>query len=176
MSVPVILRLRSVPDAALRAALLAGGWMLLNPGDAASWLVGAPVVLAALAASLGLTPRVTWRSRVAGACRFAGFFMWQSLAGGVDVAWRALHPGRRLRPGFVALRLRLPPGAPRVCLANVISLLPGSLAAGLEGDRLTVHAVDATRDITGDTRRAEARVAELFGLALPPAAEEEGGA
>lgn len=161
-------------DVCLRAALLAAGWWVFNPADAASWLVGAPVVVAATAASLGLTPRVRWRGRVAGAARFAGFFLRQSLAGGADVAWRALHPGRRLRPGFVALRLRLPPGAPRVCLANVISLLPGSLAAGLEGDRLTVHAVDTAMPVTADTRRAEARVADLFGLQLPPPAEEGG--
>jgi multicomponent Na+:H+ antiporter subunit E len=156
-------------DGALRLVLLAGLWWLLTGGEAASWVVGAPVVLAATFVSGALTPAVTWRWSWTGALRFAGFFLRQSVVGGVDVAWRALHPRLPLRPGFVALALRLPPGASRVCLANVVSLLPGTLAARLEDDRLVVHTVDASAPVEADVRTVEARVAAMFNVALPPA-------
>ncbi|MBE7504493.1 MAG: Na+/H+ antiporter subunit E, partial [Verrucomicrobiales bacterium] len=86
-------------DGALRLALLAALWWVLAGADTRSWIVGVPVVLAATWVSRGLTPAVAWRWSWTGAFRFAGFFLWHSLLGGADVAWRALHPRRPLRPG-----------------------------------------------------------------------------
>jgi len=97
---------------------------------------------------------------------FAPFFVWESLRGGVDVALRVVGPSLRVRPGFVAHRLRLPEGPARVSFANCVSLLPGSLAADLEGDELIVHLLDVGTD--AGLARLEAAVARVYGVALEP--------
>lgn len=157
---------RRLGDGALRLGLLAALWWLLAGADARSWIVGVPVVLVAAWVSRRLTPAVAWRWGWAGAFRFAGFFLWHSIRGGADVAWRALHPRLPLRPGFVRVELRVPPGAVRVCLANVVSLLPGTLAAQLEDEALLVHTVDAGTPVEAAVRAVEARVAAMFNVPL----------
>lgn len=154
------------PGVALRrAALLAMAWWVLADG-APDWMFGAPVILAALAAGLFLAPRPAWRLRLAGFLRFAPFFFRESLRGGVDVARRALHPQRPLAPALVTHRLRLPPGAARVFLTNVVSLLPGTLSAELVGNELRLHVLDARLDASAVLRRVEARIAALLGITL----------
>jgi multicomponent Na+:H+ antiporter subunit E len=160
-------------DVVARAALLAGWWWILTRGDGRSWLVGAPVVLAATLLSGALSPRIAWRWSGAGALRFAGFFLLHSFLGGVDVARRAFHPRLPLRPGFVTLHLRLPPGAGRVWLAMVVSLLPGTVSAELEGDRLVVHAVDTRAPVARSLRAAEMRLADMLRLDLRPETEAQ---
>jgi multicomponent Na+:H+ antiporter subunit E len=163
---------RSWRDGALRLALLAALWWGLAGEDARSWLVGVPMVLAATFVSGVLTPAVAWRWSWIGTVRFAGFFLRHSLIGGVDVAWRALHPRLPIQPGFVTIRLRLATAAARVCLANVISLLPGTLAANLAGEILVVHTVDARAPVTRNIQEVEVLIAAMFCQKLAP--ENEG--
>jgi multicomponent Na+:H+ antiporter subunit E len=47
-------------------------------------------------------------------------------------------------------------------MLSIISLLPGTLSAGIEGDCIDVHAIDINDDPTADLRRLEQRVAGLF--------------
>ena len=58
----------------------------------------------------------------------------------------------------------LPDGAPRLFMANVVSLLPGTLSVELSGDCLKVHVLDATAPVFDELRRLESRVADLFVL------------
>jgi multicomponent Na+:H+ antiporter subunit E len=95
---------------------------------------------------------------------FTAWFMWHSMRGGVDVARRALAPQMRLHPGFLRYRLRLPPGHARLFLTNCISLLPGTLSADIEGNELVLHALDTGANVIAETREAERRVGELFGM------------
>ncbi|MEW6353294.1 MAG: Na+/H+ antiporter subunit E [Pseudomonadota bacterium] len=147
-----------------RAAFLALIWWALA-GGAPDWAFGAPFIAAALAASLISAPR-RQRLRLAGLAQFAPFFFWESLRGGVDVARRALHPRRPLAPALVTHRLRLPSGAARVFLTNVVSLLPGTLSAELAEDELRLHVLDARLDASVMLRRVEARIAALLGVTL----------
>jgi multicomponent Na+:H+ antiporter subunit E len=75
-----------------------------------------------------------------------------------------------LHPGVVRHRLRLPPGASRVTLANVVSMLAGTLSADLEDDELVIHALDARNDLHAMVLDLEPRIAALFGLELGPPA------
>jgi len=159
--------LRDVP---LRVVLLAAWWMVLTRGDLAAWLVGIPIVLAATWASVRLVPAVRWRWSLRGALKFGAFFARQSLLGGVDVAGRALHPRLPIRPGFASAPMRLPHGAARVCLINVISLLPGTLAVDLEGDTLTLHTIDDRLQVVESVATLERHVAAMFGLELETSA------
>jgi len=149
-----------------RAIVFSLLWMFLAGGDAGSWMIGAPAVAAATLLSLRL-----WSGPAASLwalARFAPWFFRQSLDGAIDVAMRALHPAMPLYPGLVTFRLRLPSGASRVALANVISMLPGTLSADLKADRLTVHALDARQDLYAMLVELEPRIAGIFNVELAP--------
>jgi multicomponent Na+:H+ antiporter subunit E len=144
-------------------------WILLSGGAAGSWTIGVPMVAAATLISLRL-----WHGpslSLLGLLRFLPWFARQSLAGAVDVAIRALRPDMPLAPGMVRHHLRLPEaGASRIALANVISMLPGTLSADLDGNGLTVHALDARQDLHGMVADLEPRIAAVFDVPLEPVA------
>ena len=149
-----------------RSALFALLWWALTDGRADSWGVGAVSILAAVILSLRLLPPVpTYVSRI-GLLRFVIFFFDQSLRGGIQVAWFALRPRLALRPGIHEILLHLPEGIGRVLLTNTLSLLPGTLSVGLEGNRLCLHVLDEQAQAEAEVRRAEIRVAHMLGLQL----------
>ncbi|MBE0476337.1 MAG: Na+/H+ antiporter subunit E [Coriobacteriia bacterium] len=139
-------------------------WWVVAEGDASSLQFGIPTVLLASAASVGLTPARSWRLRLSRVPRFVAYFAAQSAVGGVDVALRALRPSMPLAPGTVVYPLRLPSVPPRVLMADVLSLLPGTLSVGLTEEVLIVHVLDVGTDLVGPTRRLEDEIAALFGL------------
>jgi multicomponent Na+:H+ antiporter subunit E len=134
----------------------------LNGNDLGSWLIGAPTVVAAAGLSALLRadpkPRLRWR----GLLPFAGFLLRESIRGGWDVAWRVIHPRLPVAPGFIRFATVLPEGPARHLFANVVSLLPGTVAAGFEGDRVIVHAIDVNSGAEPALRAVERRVARLF--------------
>ena len=149
-----------------RSALLAALWWALTDGRADSWGVGSVSILAAVSLSLRLLPPVpTYVSRI-GLLRFVAVFFDQTPRGGVQVARSALRPRMGLRPGIHEIPLRLPEGIGRVLLTNTLSLLPGTLSVGLEGNRLCLHVLDAAAPTEAEVRRAEIRVAHMLGLKL----------
>lgn len=157
----VIIRLRV---GCLRAVLFSLIWWILTDGAMNSWLVGVPVVLFATLVSVVLLPPLSWS--LTGIVRFAPYFLWRSLYGGIDVARRALHPRLPISPGMYDHRWRLPPGLPRVFMANTVSLLPGTLSAELDEEHLRVHVLDQTGTFASELTIIEVRVARLFGLNL----------
>lgn len=150
----------------LRAAVFSVLWWLLSEGQLGAWWVGIPAVLLATLVSLLMVPRMT--IRIPALLRFIPFFLRHSLAGGLDVAGRALHPRLPITPVLVNYSLKLPGGLPRVVMINMVSLLPGTLSAQIDNDDLRVHALDGDSDITLTLEVLERRVAELFALAVTP--------
>lgn len=98
---------------------------------------------------------------------FAGFFVFESFRGGIDVAWRSLHPGMPVAPRFFEYGITVPEGQPSTLLISTITLLPGTLSAELQPDRhvLVVHSLSAGGEES--VRRLEHRVARLFSVAEP---------
>jgi multicomponent Na+:H+ antiporter subunit E len=94
-------------------------------------------------------------------------FLRESFRGGLDVTRRVI--GRRLdvEPGVFDYRLRLAAPSGRVLFAGLVSLLPGTLSADLEGDRVRIHTLDLRLDAASDLDRLEKRVASCFGDYLP---------
>lgn len=142
--------------------MLALSWVILDGLEMIA--VGFPVAFAgaAMAAALpqGRPHRwLPWRF-----VAFVGFFLWESLRGGVGVAWRALHPRLPIDPRFHRHRLQLPEGQPRILMISLVSLLPGTLSADLEDDdeTLIVHGLTADAEIS--VRRLERWIAWLFAL------------
>jgi multicomponent Na+:H+ antiporter subunit E len=140
----------------------------LNGGDLESWLIGGPAVLAAAVLGGVLTNGRRVRLRWAGIPPFAAFFLLESVRGGWDVAWRVLHPRLPVEPGFIHFSSALPEGPVRYLFANVVSLLPGTVASGFDGDRIIVHALDLNSRVEPALRALEQRVARLFATESEP--------
>jgi multicomponent Na+:H+ antiporter subunit E len=173
-------------DVALRTLVAASVWWVLVEGEGGGWLLATVIPIGAVLASLRLVPVIRWRVRPIGLLRFAPFFIAQSMAGGIDVARRALDPRLPVAPGFMDYPVRLPPGAARLFFTGTIGLLPGTLSValvpgGLEdehggeiaeagdgaGDaRIRVHLLDSAASSEAKLRRLEERVADLFGVRL----------
>jgi multicomponent Na+:H+ antiporter subunit E len=151
-----------------RAAVLALFWWILSTGNLESWAIGGPTVLLGTGSSLLLSHRMKHQLRLTGLISFVPFFFWRSLCGSIDVARRALHPKMPLEPAFIDYSLSLPNGAPRLFMANVVSLLPGTLSAELLEGCLKVHVLDAKADVVGELQSLESRVAATFAPKTPP--------
>ena len=143
-----------------RALLFSLLWWALTDGTAGSWWIGAPAVAGAVIISVTLVPPLglVWREVMG----FVPFFLWHSLKGGVDVAWRAFHPRLPITPELIEYPLRLPPGPPRVILVNTVSLLPGTLSAELGVEVLKVHVLDSLGDFLAELEALEQRVGCMF--------------
>ena len=151
-------------DFAARLALCGCAWQFLNWGDPASWLVGGPVVYTAAVLSRRLSGSGFRGFGWVALPSFLIFFFRSSMAGGLDVARRVLDPRLPISPGFVTYRTTLPEGPGRVLFVNVISLLPGTVSAGLADELLTVHALDVEADVETALQDLEERVGRLFGV------------
>jgi multicomponent Na+:H+ antiporter subunit E len=147
-------------------ALLAGLWWLIVQGRADAWLVGLPAVALASLASAHLGGQPLPRVSPRGLFAFLVLFLKESVRGGVDVARRTLGPELRIAPGFRRYRLHVSHPAARVLLINCISLLPGTLAADLDGDHAELHLLDTAVDQDPQLHKLEQAVARMFGLKL----------
>lgn len=149
---------------ASRALLFSLLWWALTDGTGGSWWIGVPAVACTSIVSVALVPPlglVWWE--VMG---FIPFFLWHSLKGGVDVAWRAFHPRMPITPELIEYPLRLPNGLPQVMLVNTVSLLPGTLSADLDGRVLKVHVLDSRGDFLTGLKVLEQRAGRMWGTPL----------
>lgn len=151
-----------------RLLLLAGVWWLLVGRDGSSWLLGGPVIVTLAAWRLDDVVdeqvRLRFRLRLWHLVRFVPFFVWRSLLGSCDVAWRAMHRRLPIAPVVYSYTLRLPAGSPaRVFFASCINLLPGTLTASWEDDVLRVHVLTDGPRVMSELRTLECQVALLFG-------------
>jgi multicomponent Na+:H+ antiporter subunit E len=135
-------------------------WLALN-GLAAWWLGMLFAALGGVAGStLAIGDPYPWRP-----LRLAAFFLYflrVSLLGGIDVAGRALKPRLPIQPHFERYDLRVPEGQPRTLMLSLVSLVPGTLSANLEGDTLIAHVLAENASKT--LRDLEEWVAWLFSL------------
>ena len=161
---------RALQNLLARAALLALLWWALTEGRAAAAFASVVIALA-LATTYALTPPGTHRLSIRGLLRFVPFFVIASLRGGVDVARRALDPRMPLAPAMLEFPLRLRDERERVLLAGVLSLVPGTVSVALEADCIRLHVLDHRMPIEDTVRRAEARIAAIYGRRLAPVSE-----
>jgi multicomponent Na+:H+ antiporter subunit E len=158
------------------AALVRGLWffafwlLLADPTRAAgadlAMDLGVGLLAAALAtwASLGLLPPAPGRRRYGALARLAWRFLWQSVAGGLDVALRALSPNPRLKPGYLAYPVRLPEGPARAGFGALTSLVPGTLPVGSDPQgRLIYHCLDLDQPVAAGLAADEALLTRVLG-------------
>jgi multicomponent Na+:H+ antiporter subunit E len=145
-----------------RGTLFALLWLIASEANPAAWPLALAGIAATTATSLWLLPANTLpRISSIGLARFLTYFVSQSLAGGIQVAWLALQPRPALRPALIELPLPLPPGLPRLLFTAALSLMPGTLGVRLHGDTLLVHVLDRQQAL--QTEELAERVAAVFG-------------
>ena len=143
-----------------RVLLFALIWWLLTEGQSNSWGMGVWLVLIVTSLSVSLAPPLGWS--LFGVLRFIPFFAHYSLIGGVDVARRAFSRRMALQPGVIEYPLTLTLPQSRLFMVGIISLLPGTLSADVQDDKLWVHVLDQRNDILGELQLLERRVSGLF--------------
>lgn len=163
-----------MPRVLFRALAFGTIWVLLTGAAAGSFVIGGLVVGAAVVTSMAFRTPGTGRMQVGGLARFVPYFLWHSIHGGVDVAFRALHPGLPLEPSVGRLPLRLQAGGRRTLFIGVVSLLPGTLSMELSGDELVVHLVGRRDRAFERLRELEEKIAGIFGERLADTETSDG--
>lgn len=148
-----------------RAVCFGLAWWALTGDASKTWALGVIVVALTVAASIYLMPPgggVALRALPG----FIAFFVQNSIRGGAQVALMAIRPRPALSPAMLEMTLRLPDETSRVFLACTLNLLPGTLSAGLDGDRLVLHVLNRDMPIEAEVRSAEERIARLLRMEL----------
>lgn len=146
-----------------RPAAFALLWVVLTEGELQGWWFGVVAVPLATALSHLLLPaRGRAGLELLAAVRLAGFFAWQSVVGGVDVARRALDPRLPIRPGMLDTELHHADTSTTLSFAALVSLLPGTICVHIDG-HTRIHVVDTSQDVAARLRVAEQRIADAIG-------------
>ncbi len=134
-------------------------WLVLsnNQGWGFGLVVIALAVICALSTELKL-PRISWRYLPG----FVLFFLSRMLVGGIDVARRTLGRKPDVEPGWVEHRLQGTSESAHLLLSATTGLLPGTLAARIDGDIMRVHSLDTRSDWQRDIGRLETHLERLF--------------
>ncbi len=66
-------------------------------------------------------------------------FLWECLKANLDVAYRVLHPAMPISPGIVKVKTNLKTDIARTCLANSITMTPGTLTVDIKDEYLYIH-------------------------------------
>ncbi|HEY1364041.1 MAG TPA: Na+/H+ antiporter subunit E [Xanthobacteraceae bacterium] len=147
-----------------RAIAFAALWLILSGADPGGFAAGAFAVTAATWTSLTLSPANGMRASPAAIGRIVFRLVWQSALAGADVAWRALAPRLRLRPGLVRYPVRLATGAPTSTFCMLSSLVPGTLPSGFDATgALLVHCLDLDQPVTEHLSGEEALLRRALG-------------
>lgn len=152
----------------MRLLLLAGLWLALTNGDPAGWGFGVVAVLLVWVISVRLFPPGPYRLQPLQLPLFLGWFLGRSLLAGWDVSRRLLSPSLPVASGERSVGLALPEGSPQWLLANLMSLMPGTLSVAIREQTLLLHCLDTREDVDAAVAEAERRVGRLFGLTLAP--------
>jgi multicomponent Na+:H+ antiporter subunit E len=95
-------------------------------------------------------------------------FSYYAVKGGLDVAWRVLHPAMPIKPGIVRVRSKLKTETGRTALASSITLTPGTPTIDVSDDGmfyihwLTVNSVEEEAAAKQIMRRFEWYIQKIF--------------
>ena len=148
--------------------ILALLWLLLNQGDWASWIIGFPFILLAIALRPGTNEikNIPRKLSLLGLLRFAYFFIVESFLGAVDISRRVLRKEIRNEPEFYDYSIRLQHPMARQFFINTISLVPGTLSADWLDDNARIHTLDQEPQLKQGVIELENRIASVFGEQL----------
>ncbi|WP_084185243.1 Na+/H+ antiporter subunit E [Desulfonatronum thiodismutans] len=137
-------------------------WWILTEGGSLFSVLGLLGVGLAVPASFRLLPPRSWPLRPLAVIRFSPYFLRQSLLGGLDVASRAMRLRVDVTPTVITHVFALESESARVLFLWVVSLLPGTAAVDLQGDKARIHVLDQRLADSATLRELERRIAGLF--------------
>ena len=100
-------------------------------------------------------------------CYYVPIFLWECIKANFDVAYRVLHPRMPIHPGIVKVRTQLKSDMAKVCLANSITMTPGTLTVDIKDEYLYIHWINVrSQDMAEATKlivsRFEKILAKIF--------------
>ena len=162
-----------VLSAVLRSMVFAGIWLALSDADPSNVVYGGISVALVTGLSLLLLPPKPaafrrWPARVWGSIVLAGWFLQQSVIGGIDVARRAMTRPVDVDPTVVEVNVTLPEGAAQQLCYLLMNLLPGSMIQHVKklGDQTIaeIHTLSIELEPKTQWHTLEDRVAQAFQL------------
>jgi len=129
--------------------LLALAWMALTGQFTPTNLLigfGIGYLVMALVSSAFASPGYFLKVRQA--ISFFLFYLWQLFLANLRVAYHVVTPAHSMRAGVIAIPLDAETDIEITMLANVLTMVPGSLSLDVSADRKTlyVHMMDIERD------------------------------
>ncbi len=153
----------SLPSLAARWLALFGLWCLIARHAPADFAAGALAAALAAAASYSLWPGGGKFPQAGPLLRFAGRFLGQSVVAGLVTARFAFARRPQLKPALIRVPTRCPEGFKRSCFLSVMSLQPGTMPVGTEGDSLLLHCLDTSAPIAAQVAADEAAFCAIGG-------------
>lgn len=147
---------------ACRFVLIMLLWLVISEFDGQLLLYGLLTAIVIALVSLRLLPPQNRTVSVIGVARFIPYFIWRSVLGGLDVAWRACHPRLPISPCMIEYRLSIRSEIEKTLLLLIVSLLPGTLSVRIQDEVLKVHCLDADVDHAIAIHDLERRIAMMF--------------
>jgi multicomponent Na+:H+ antiporter subunit E len=89
-------------------------------------------------------------------------FIWYMFRANIDVAYRALHPQRPIKPGIVKIKTTLKTDIAKVFLANSITLTPGTMTCEIDNEYLYIHWIWVQEESIEKASRIIARPFERY--------------
>lgn len=166
-----------VVSALLRAAAFALIWAGLAGWSADYAVYGVVSVALVTAMSLVLLAPApgrpapgTWPRRCWFGAALVGWFLWQAVRGGVDVALRAVRRTPDIDPLVLTVPVDLPDGAARQVAQLLMNLMPGTLIQGESrgeagGRHVELHTIAAELEPAEQWAQLQRRVGRVFGAA-----------
>lgn len=149
----------------LRIFLFITIWFILSKGEMSGGLPFAiPCILTACMLAMQLRRAEPFDFHLGLLLVHLPFFLYKSTMSGLDVMRRALHPAMPIAPVLVEFHFSLPPGNPRIFLADIITLLPGTISADMDDEKILIHALDPKMALQSELRHLEKKVARLYRL------------
>ena len=149
--------------------LLFGFWVLLNGRWTAEIAVVGLVICAALyafmAAFMGYSPRKEWAvvKRFGRILRYAGYLIAEVVKSSLAVLRLIWSPKLVPEPKLITFRTGLRTDAGKVVLSDSITLTPGTITVGVQGDQMLVHCLDSSFEIDENDFEMERRVMRVEG-------------
>jgi multicomponent Na+:H+ antiporter subunit E len=89
------------------------------------------------------------------------WLLWEIVKSNVDIARRILTPSLPVNPRLIKIKAGQRTDIGRVIYANSITLTPGTVTVGVEGDELTIHALTKEAADALETGEMNRRVTRL---------------
>lgn len=139
---------RYITAALWRWIWLLGFWVLLIGIGWIDLIAGGLAAGLATWASLLLLQPSKHHTQYTALLKLAGRFVYESVLGGADVAYRAFHPKLPLHTGFIRYPVQLPAGSACNIFTAFTSALPGTLPVGTDAQgALVYHCLDTNQPI-----------------------------